>query len=383
MSPFLIKILQVNNVYLLSGLFISILLLTCKSTIPSAPDNETRYQLTVIAGTGGKIISPGQQTLSVKENTVVSITAAAFPGFSFARWRVLGENVNVSYANASHATVTTGNCNDTVLAEFISVPPLPAPIDISTMPTENGANFELFNGAWSSLPDFDTLKSDSAGSTNSLSVAKLPGNSIGFGVVLNSYLSIPLDGNYVFYLESFGGSALYLNDSLVLANNEIHQVTSQDSVRVPLLQGTYLLVVRYFAATSSPLLNVWYSCPDVGIDKTTIPTDALRRCDTRPAVKIIVNKPVGGEIFQLGDTIHIQWTYKNPRGQIFAQLSVNNGKSFINISNEAFPGTVATYNWALPIDADSLISSNVLVRVKEYPPYNVYGVSKKFSITAH
>jgi hypothetical protein len=383
MLPFHIKISKVRDVYLLSWLFISFLALTCKPTIPSAPDNETRYHLTVIAGTGGKIISPGQQTLSVKENTTVSITAAALPGFSFARWRVLGENASVSYVNASHATVTTGNCNDTVLAEFISVPPLPAPIDISTMPTENGANFELFKGSWSSLPNFDTLKSDTAGPTNSLSVAKLPGNNIGLGAVLNSYISIPLDGNYIFYLESFGGSALYLNDSLVLANDKIHQATFQDSVRVPLLQGAYLIVVRYFATTSSPLLNVWYSCPEVGIDKTTIPTDALRRCDTRPAVKIIVNKPVGGEIFQLGDTIHIQWTYKNPRGQIFAQLSVNNGKSYFNICNEAFPGTISVYNWALPIDADSLISSSVLIRVKEYPPYTVYGVSKKFSISAH
>lgn len=382
MFSFHSKFFPVKSMYLFSGLLISSLLLSCKQIDPSAPDNETRYHLTVLAGTGGKIISPDQQTLSVKENGTISLTAKADPGFSFARWRVFGENANISYVNASHATITTGNCNDTVLAEFISVPPLPAPIDISTIPTENGVNVELFKGSWPSLSDFNTLKPDTAGSTDSLSVTKLPDIS-GFGALLNSYLSIPFEGNYVFYLKSSGKSDLHLNDSLVLANDGVQQTPSQDSVSIRLLQGTYLIVVRYSTAISTPYLNVSYACPDIGIDKTTIPTDALLRCDTRPVVKIIVNKPAGGETFRLGDTIHVLWTYKNPRGQIFAQLSVNNGKSYINLSNEAFPGTVAAYNWALPIGADSLISSNVLVRVKEYPPYNVYGVSKKFSITAH
>jgi hypothetical protein len=357
------------------------ILLNCNPTSPSVPGNDTKYNLTIIAGTGGKITSQVQQTIPVKEGTTISLAASADPGFSFARWRVLGDNANLSYANVSHTKVTTANCDDTVVAEFISVPALPSPLNLSTIPTENGANFLIFKGSLPALTDIDNIKPDSVGATDSLSVITFAGSSTGFGVVLNSYLSIPLDGNYHFYLGSSGRSTLYLNDSAVLTNNGMQPTSPQDSVIVHLLQGTYLIELRYYAATSTPYFSVSYSCPDIGIEKMTIPADALQRCDTRPVVKLIVNKPAGGETFHPGDTIHIQWTYKNPRGQIFAQLSVNNGKSYFNICNEAFPGTVSAYNWVVPVNADTLNSSTVLVRVKEYPPYNVSGVSKKFSIS--
>lgn len=383
MFQFLVTFFHRNDICSFAVLFLTSIFLNCNSTTPLSPDTNVYYNLTIIAGNGGKIISPAQQVLSLKENTTISIAAIAAPGFSFSRWKTIGDNANVTYTNASFTKVTTGQGNDTVIAEFISISPLPVPIDISTIQTESGVNFLLYMGSWTNLPDFDTLKPDTAGSADSLSIIKLPEYSTGFGIVMNSYLSIPLDGNYYFYLGSLGKSALYLNDSLVLANEELQPTQSLDSVKVQLLQGTYLIEVQYFAATSSPYFNVSYSCPDIGIEKSTIPTDALMRCDTRPAVKIIINKPAGGETFHPGDTIHIQWTYKNPRGQIFAQLSVNNGKTFLNICNEAFPGTVSTYNWVLPVDSDSLISSNALIRVKEYPPYSVYGVSKKFIISGY
>ena len=168
----------------------------------------------------------------------------------------------------------------------------------------------------------------------------------------------------------------------MLSNDGIHAAPAQDSVTVALTTGFYLIEARYFDAASAPFLNVSYACPDVGIDKMTIPKDALYRADTRPPVKIYVTQPAGGETFHLGDTIHVRWTYQNPRGQVFALISPDNGKHFDNISINAFPGNVTAYDWQIPLGADSLITHTAIIQVVEYPPFTVKGLSKAFSIAA-
>jgi len=78
----------------------------------------------------------------------------------------------------------------------------------------------------------------------------------------------------------------------------------------------------------------------------------------------------------------VKWTYKNYRGQVYLQISVNGGKKYFNICNSAFPGTDSSYDWQIPLGADTLVSQNAVIMVKEYPPFAVNGVSNKFSIIA-
>ncbi|MBN1128688.1 MAG: hypothetical protein JXA71_06860 [Chitinispirillaceae bacterium] len=381
MTPYRITSLPGRCLLPFFGIVISIVGLACNGKNSAGPA-ETRFQLTVIAGAGGSIVAPVQASQAVEDGAATTISARADRGYAFARWVVLGDNASVSYVNSPDAEVTLGGGNDTVRAEFIAVPALPGHIDISAMPRENGVNFLRYSGSWTTLPDFAALAPDSAGPADSLAVTALPHGTGGFGAVLNGYLSIPIDGSYSFFLTSSDGSALYLNDSLMLSNDGVHAAPSADSVMVPLTQGDYLIGVRYFNATSSPFLNVSYACPDIGIDRMTIPKDALQRCDTRPVAKITINRPAGGETFRLGDTVHVQWTYKNSRGQTVAQISADNGKTFSNICDSAFAGTISSYDWLIPPGADYLITQTAVIRVKEYPPFDATGVSKVFSIAA-
>jgi hypothetical protein len=359
--------------------FITTAWLACNGHNPAGPVQGCR--LTVIAAAGGEIIAPEQSVIEVSKGASATVTARPQWGFTFARWTVFGDNASVVYQNAASAAVMLIG-DDTVRAEFLAVPALPGTMDLSSIPTENGVNYLRYRGSWTKLPDFPALAPDTAGPVDTLSVATVPHGAQNFGAVLSGYLSIPLDGSYAFYLASSDGSALYLNDSLVLFNDGIHLSPVEDSVTVALKTGFYLIGVRYFDATSTPFLNVGYACPDIGIDKMTIPKDALYRADTRPAVKITVTQPAGGETFRLGDTIHVRWNYKNPRGQVFALISIDKGKHFDNISIDAFPGNVTAYDWQIPLGADSLITHTALIRVEEYPPFTANGVSKAFSIVA-
>lgn len=357
--------------------FVAAMVTVCNEQNPIEPGQNCR--LTVIASAGGEIVEPAQSVMEVSRGASATITARPQPGYVFARWTVFGDSAAVVYQNAARATVTvTGN--DTIRAEFLAIPKLPGHVDPSGFPTENGANYFLYSGAWTELPDFRALVSDTAGPVDTFGVATLSHGSQKFGALLSAYLSIPLDGTYSFFLTSSDGSALYLNDSLVLLNDGVHAAPKEDSVSLALTTGFYLIEVRYFNAGADPLLSVSYACPDIGIEKMTIPRDALYRADTRPVVRIIVTKPAGGETFRLGDTIHIQWNYKNIRGQVFAQLSVDNGRRFRNISINAFPGNVTWYDWLIPTGADSLVTQTALIRVEEYPPFNVTGTSRVFAI---
>lgn len=337
--------------------------------------------LTVIAGAGGEIIAPEKSVIEAEKGASIPLYARAKAGHAFARWTVFSDSAVVTYQNAARATVTV-NGADTVRAEFVAVPALSGHVDLSGFPTENGLDFLRFKGSWTKIPDFSSLSPDSAGPVDTFGVISLLHGTGNFGAVLSGYLSIPLDGSYIFYLSSSDGSALVLNDSLVLSNDGIHSAPREDSVTLSLTTGLYCIEVHYFDGGSAPFLNVSYACPDVGIDKIPIPKDALYRADTRPVSRIFVTRPAGGETFRLGDTIHVQWTYKNSRGQTVAQISADNGKSYSNITNNAFPGTASSYDWVIPIGADSLITRTAVIRLKEYPPFEANGVSRVFSIVA-
>ena len=357
--------------------------LACDGNNPAGSVPGCRFM--VIAGAGGEIIAPAKSVTEVTKGATASLSARANPGYAFARWTVFSDSAVVTYQNVARAMATV-NGTDTVRAEFVAVPALSGHVDLSGFPTENGLNFLRFKRPWSTLPDFSSLTPDSAGPVDTFGISSFLHGNGNFGAILSGYLSIPLDGSYIFYLSSSdsgsGGSSLFLNDSLVLSNDGIRSAPREDSVTLPLTTGFYYIEARCFGEGAAPFLNVSYACPDVGIDKIPIPRDALYRADTRPVSRIFVTRPAGGETFRLGDTIHVQWTYKNPRGQTVAQISADNGKSYLNITNNAFPGTVSSYDWVIPIGADSLITRTAVIRLKEYPPFDANGVSRVFSIVA-
>jgi hypothetical protein len=355
------------------------LLIVCNGTSPLTP--STTYHLSVIAGTGGTITAPTQLPASVAPGVPTVITAHANAGYAFAAWTDTSQNASISYKNAASTTVKLVSGDAVIEAKFIQIVSPGTPIDISTFEKESGANFLYYMGTWTSLPDFSVLSPDSSGPCDSLNVNAISHQAHNFGVVISGYFDIPIDGDYTFYLNSADGSVLLLNDSIIINNDGIHATPVEGTTVITLMQGTYLIGVRYFNASSTPSLSVSYACQDIGITKTTIPNGALSRPFTGPVPKIIVKQPAEGEIYHLGDTIHVRWIYRNFAGQVFAELSVNNGRTFSLISTEAFAqaDTNGYYDWPIPVDT-AFATQSAIIRVRDYPPLNNFGLSGKFSI---
>ncbi len=358
--------------------------IACSDKSPVTPPPPTTYQLTVIASAGGTITAPASPTVTVNKDAATTIRAQANAGYFFSEWTDTSGNASIAYKNSAYTTVKLVSGNAVLQAGFIPVVSGLTPIDISAFEKEAGANFSYFKGTWTALPDFHALTPDTSGPCDSLDVMALPHQSHNFGVVFTAYLSIPMAYDYTFYLRSSDGSQLLLNDSVIINNDSIHSSPVEDSATVYLSDypaPTYQIEVRYFDAGSSPSLGVGYACSDIGIDKQTI-IGALSRPSTAPVPKISVTSPAGGEAYHLGDTIHVRWTYRNARGQVFASLSVDSGKTISLISPRAFPADTNWYNWQIPLGADTLITQSAFIEVDEYPPYNLFGKSNPFSIAA-
>ncbi len=347
-----------------------------------APCSAATYQLTVIAGTGGVITAPTAQTVTVNQDSQTVITARPNSGYVFAEWIDTSTNAIIAYKNSISTKVKLPTSNAVIQARFIKITSALTPVDISAFQKENGANFSHYTGNWTTLPDFSTLIPDSSGSCDSLAIQAVPHQSNNLGIVFNGYFNVPADGNYTFYVKCNGGYSLLVNDSVIAKNTGLRTSVVVDSAVVALVSGAYVLELRYFNANTVPSLTVSSSSADVGLGKETINTDAITRPYSGPVPKITVIKPVGGEIYHLGDTIHVQWVYKNARGQTFASLTHDNGKSFANITALAFPGNVTTYDWKIPKDSVSYITTTAKIKVEEYPPYDKFGVSLPFTIVA-
>ncbi len=355
------------------------LLVACSSKSPTAP-SSTSYHLTISAMAGGAILAPSSSQVSAAPGTAIAIKAKANTGYAFARWIVAGDSVNVGYLNSSSTIVKLFSDTDTISAQFVSVPSLPNNVDNSAFQKENGGNFCYYKGSWTSLPDFSSLTPDSSGPCDSFDVKAVSHQSNNFGAVFTGYLNIPIDGSYTFYLTSSDGSALLLNDSAIIKNDGIHSAPVEDSATLSLSQGVYLIQVNYFDGGSAPFLNAGYACAQFGLTEATVASGTLTRPFTGPVSKITVTHPAGGETYHLGDTIHVAWIYKNPRGQVFVRMSVDNGLSFNLISLTAFPGNITSYDYTIPTNDDSLVTTSAIIQVSEYPPFNLSANSKKFSI---
>jgi hypothetical protein len=338
------------------------------------------YQLTIIAGTGGTITTPSSSPVSIPLNQATVVTAHASAGYAFSEWTDTSGNAIITYKNSASTTVALAAGNAVLQANFIQVTSGLTPINIGAFEKENGANYSYYLGTWTSIPDFSSLTPDSTGPCDSIDINAIPHRANNFGAVFSGYFTVGIDGNYTFYVNSTDASALYINDSLILSSDGIHAAAVENSVVVNLSHGSYLLEVRYLNAGSVASLNVSYECQDFGLPRGTINTDIISRPSTAPVPKILIKTPVGGETFHLGDTIHVNWSYRYARAQVFATISTDSGRSFSNICLLAIPPSDSSYNWKIPADSLSFISQSVFIKVEEYPPYNKFGQSNIFSI---
>lgn len=158
-----------------------------------------------------------------------------------------------------------------VAVRLVGAPPCEP--DEPAGPLEPGVAWELFEGNWSKLPDFDALKPAATGASSSfeLGVAKKEDH---FALRFRAYLDVPKDGLYTFYISSDDGSRLTLGSTVIVDHDGVHGGGEVAGSRA-LKKGKYLLTLAYFEASGGEELAVAWEGP--GFGKRKIDPKALSR----------------------------------------------------------------------------------------------------------
>jgi alpha-L-fucosidase len=133
-----------------------------------------------------------------------------------------------------------------------------------------GLKYAVYDGKWTKLPDFASLKPALNGTVKSFDISARQGKD-DYGYVFEGYVKIPADGFYTFYLSSDDGSRLWIDD-LLIDNDGLHALTEK-SAEIPLSKGLHSIKLQFFQASGGDELYVDWKGP--GFEKTLLPGSIL------------------------------------------------------------------------------------------------------------
>ena len=144
--------------------------------------------------------------------------------------------------------------SETVQSLFTKVKPLKS---INADNIASGINYKYFEGDWNALPNFQDLKPVSTGTSKNFSFSL---NKTGdyFGYEFSGLIKIPRDGVYRFYTSSDDGSRLYIDNQLVVDNDQLHGIQEKNGI-IPLASGFHSIRVGFFEKTGGEDLRVFIS----------------------------------------------------------------------------------------------------------------------------
>jgi len=122
-------------------------------------------------------------------------------------------------------------------------------------------NYQYFEGQWFTLPDFnqEVIVTDGQLTGFSLAPKQVTDN---YGFRFATYLSIPTEGLYTFYLASDDGSRLSIDGQILIDNDGLH-ANRELSDTVNLTAGQHHVLVEYFERGGLDTLSVSWSADNL------------------------------------------------------------------------------------------------------------------------
>jgi alpha-L-fucosidase len=136
-----------------------------------------------------------------------------------------------------------------------------------------GLNYSVYEGEWSALPDFNSLKPSTSGVANTIDISAKQGSDK-YGYVFDGLIKIPTDGVYTFYISSDDGSKLLIDDKVVIDNDGLHGIVDKNN-EIPLAKGYHPIKILFFERSGGDALRVEWKGP--GFQTKEIPASVLFR----------------------------------------------------------------------------------------------------------
>jgi alpha-L-fucosidase len=278
---------QVTNCYALSGKTkIKAQQEGTDYIIDASPVAKQNYATVIVVDIKGKPVIYEAPEIKSTSNMFIDQTTVSLitqiPG-AVIRYSINGEDPKATSPVApkmllvKESTTVKAKCflngkpvTETSTASFEKVTPLKSTNISSASP---GLNYSVYEGEWSSLPDFTSLQSASSGVVKSVDISSKQGGD-NYGFVFDGLIRIPTDGIYNFYISSDDGSKLFIDDKMLIDNDGLHGMSEKEN-QVPLGKGFHSLKILFFERSGGDDLRVEWKGP--GFKKTTIPSSVLFR----------------------------------------------------------------------------------------------------------
>ncbi|MEO7990618.1 MAG: fibronectin type III domain-containing protein [Chryseolinea sp.] len=101
-----------------------------------------------------------------------------------------------------------------------------------------------------------------------------------YAFVYEGFINLPSSGNYRFSTQSDEGSQMWINNTLVVANDGKHTSTKVNSAIINLSAGWYPIRVEYFENTGTETLTAYWTRP--GSSEQAIPSSAFTETVANP-----------------------------------------------------------------------------------------------------
>ena len=134
-----------------------------------------------------------------------------------------------------------------------------------------GLTYNLYEGDWNKLPDFDTLKIKSTGIIDTVSLVCSPLQD-NFGLKFTGYINIEREGIYAFYLRSDDGSRLKIGNQGLIDLDGLHGVEER-SRQILLEKGMHKLVLEFFEKGGGQFLELSFEGPE--LERQKVPDKIL------------------------------------------------------------------------------------------------------------
>ena len=136
-----------------------------------------------------------------------------------------------------------------------------------------GIHYSVYEGEWSSLPDFNSLKPAASGISGGIDISSKQGSD-NYGFVFDGLVKIPADGVYNFYISSDDGSKLFIDEKMLIDNDGLHGMSEKNN-EVPLSKGYHKIKILFFERSGGDDLQVQWQGP--GFKKQMIPSSVFFR----------------------------------------------------------------------------------------------------------
>ena len=147
-------------------------------------------------------------------------------------------------------------------------------VELSTIELKepkSGVMCQYYEGTWSFVPVFDSLKAQRTEVAEQFLIPKNNSNN-NFAVQYSGYIKIPKDGSYMFFANSDDGATVVIDGGLVVDNDGQH-APQEESGTIVLKAGFHSMSVGFFQAGGGKALDVSIEGP--GMKKQIISKEML------------------------------------------------------------------------------------------------------------